>query len=177
MAQKHDKVTDMLCAAIQMEEKEEEFFHKAADECPSGLGKEIFLAILKDETEQKEGIQEISNALQTHGGWPAACSLYGRKQIDAKETFSRIARKYGPSIKAVAGVTDALQIGIGLEKATMDFYAKYLKNAGSQAEKTFLQRMLSEERAHHGILLDMQYYFQDPEGYFMEKERSGLDGA
>lgn len=177
MAQKQDKVTDMLCAAIQMEEKEEEFFHKAADECPNELGKEIFLAILKDETEHKKGIQGIREAIKTQEGWSAACSLYGRKQMDAKETFSRIARRYAPSIKAVAGVTDALQIAIELEKAAMDFYAGYLKDAGSQAEMTFLQTMLSEERSHHGILLDMQYYFQNPEGYFMEKERSGLDGA
>lgn len=177
MAQKQDKLTDMLCAAIQMEEKEEEFFRKAADECPNVVGKDVFLAILKDETEQKEGIQEINNALQTQGGWPAACSLYERKQLDVKETFSRIAQKYGPSIKAVTGVTDALQIGIELEKVAMDFYVKHLKDAGSQAERTFLQAMIAKETAHHGLLLDMQYYFQDPEGYFMEKEKSGLDGA
>ncbi|MGB9712094.1 MAG: ferritin family protein [Dissulfurimicrobium sp.] len=177
MARKHNRVTDMLCAAMRMEEKELEFFRKAADNCPDGPGKEIFLAILEDETGHKKEIEEINNFLESNGGWPAACRLYEQKQIDAEKTFAKAAKKYGPSVKTATGVTEALQIGIGLEKAAMDFYAKRLDEADGQAEKAFLQKMLSEERAHHGMLIDMQYYYQDPQGYFMEKEKSGLDGA
>ena len=44
-------------------------------------------------------------------------------------------------------------------------------------QKVSLKKMIQEEKGHHLLLLDMQYYYSDPEGYFMEKEHRGLDGA
>ena len=177
MARRQSQVMEMLCAAIEMEEKEHTFFKAAADECPNELGKEVFLAILKGESGQKEGIQKIKAAIETNGKWPDTCTLYERKQMDVREMFFGLAQKYCKTITEGASVTDALEVGIGIESAAMDFYARHLESATDSHERIFLGRMLEEERAHHGILLDMQYYYQDPGGFFMEKEHRGLDGA
>ena len=88
MARRQSQVMEMLCAAIEMEEKEHTFFKAAADECPNELGKEVFLAILKGESEQKEGIQKIKAAIETSGKWPDTCTLYERKQMDVGRCFS-----------------------------------------------------------------------------------------
>ncbi|MGM0597226.1 MAG: hypothetical protein ACQES9_09325 [Myxococcota bacterium] len=44
-------------------------------------------------------------------------------------------------------------------------------------EKRFIKEMISEEKSYHKTLIDMHYYFTDPEAWMMERERASLDGA
>ena len=48
---------------------------------------------------------------------------------------------------------------------------------GDPLERKFSELMAEEERTHLSLLSDMKMYYEDPESWFMEKERSGLDGA
>jgi hypothetical protein len=37
--------------------------------------------------------------------------------------------------------------------------------------------MIKEEKSHYKILDEMKLYLKDPDLWFMEREKSGLDGA
>lgn len=109
--------------------------------------------------------------------WPERCSLFDRELRDTRAAFKKAVEKYGTEVQCEWDFSKALQIGINFERESVIFYEKKLKEAGGPLEKKFLERMIKEEKGHHLLLLDMRYYFEDPEGYFMEKEHRGLDGA
>ena len=91
--------------------------------------------------------------------------------------LQKMADKYGAEIKKGVGLAEALQIGIDMEQGSVKFYETQLQRIKDPMAKSFLEKMIQEEKGHHLLLLDMQYYYSDPEGYFMEKEHRGLDGA
>jgi rubrerythrin len=133
--------------------------------------------LLDEETDQEKGIREIYEPMKSGQAWPESCSLFDRELMDARAAFQKAVEKYGSEVQCDVDFSKALQISIDLERESVKFYEKKLQEAGDPLEKKFMERMIKEEKGHHLLLLDMQYYFEDPEGYFMEKEHRGLDGA
>ena len=72
---------------------------------------------------------------------------------------------------------EALDIGIEFESAAIEYYENHLMKAEEPLERKFIEHLIEEEREHRRILEDLKYYYTDPEGWLMEKSRSGLDGA
>ena len=72
---------------------------------------------------------------------------------------------------------EALEVGVDFELKSIDFYKEHLERSEDPEEREFLGRMIKEERSHYKLLDDMKLYLKDPDLWFMEKERSGLDGA
>jgi rubrerythrin len=177
MTEKHAGLMNLLCAAIEFENKEKAFYEKIIRTCPSKLGKEVFQMLLGEEADHEKGIREIYESMKSGKAWPESCSLFDRELMDARAAFKKAVEKHGSEVQRELDFTKALQIGIDFERESVNFYEKKLKEAGGPFEKKFLERMIKEEKGHHLLLLDMQYYFEDPEGYFMEKEHRGLDGA
>jgi rubrerythrin len=63
------------------------------------------------------------------------------------------------------------------EVRSIAFYENHLAQATDPLEQAFLKQMVQEEKSHYQALQDTHYYLTDPEGWFMEKERAGLEGA
>jgi rubrerythrin len=63
------------------------------------------------------------------------------------------------------------------EGRSIAFYENHLAQATEPLEQAFLKQMVQEEKSHYRALQDTHYYLSDPEGWFMEKERAGLEGA
>jgi rubrerythrin len=177
MSEKQPEILAMLCAALELEAREKEFYEKAIRECPDESGKEVFRMLLADEEEHAKGIREIHDALNSGKSWPESCGLLKRPGKDIRETIREIAKTHGAETARGKELPDALQIGLDVEKASIKFYEDLLEKASAPAERDFLKKMTEEEKAHRLLLLDMQFYYSDPEGYFMEKEHRGLDGA
>jgi bacterioferritin (cytochrome b1) len=177
MSEKQPEILAMLCAALELETKEKEFYEKAIKDCPEESGKEVFRILLADEEEHARGIRQIYDSLRSGRPWPEACGLLQRPGKDIRETIREIAKRHGAQIAKGTNLQDALQIGLDMERASVKFYEDLLEKASAPEEKDFLKKMTEEEKAHRLLLLDMQFYYSDPEGYFMEKEHRGLDGA
>ncbi|HID97548.1 MAG TPA: hypothetical protein EYP57_05095 [Thermodesulfobacteriaceae bacterium] len=177
MAGKHAGLMNMLCVALEFESKEKAFYEKAVRTCPGKLGKEVFQMLLDEETDHEKGIRDIYESMKSGQAWPESCSLFDRELMDARAAFQKAAEKHRSEVQSDVGFSEALQISIDFERESVKFYEEKRKTAGDPLEKKFLERMIKEEKGHHLLLLDMQYYFDDPQGYFMEKEHRGLDGA
>ncbi len=175
--QRNKELSEMLCSALEMEAKEKEFYKRARQDCPNEMGKEIFQMLAGEETEHEKGLNEIYQALQTGQSWPVSCSLMEKKELDPKFMLKKMADRYGADIRKGVGLPEALQIGIDMEQESVKFYENQLQGNNNPDAKNFLEKMVQEEKGHYLLLLDMQYYYSDPEGYFMEKEHRGLDGA
>ncbi len=70
-----------------------------------------------------------------------------------------------------------MDIGLDFESASVKFYQEHRARTTDPLEAAFLDQMILEEKEHWKALKDTRYYLTDPEGWFMEKERAGLDGA
>ncbi|MDY6850502.1 MAG: ferritin family protein [Thermodesulfobacteriota bacterium] len=166
----------MLAAALEMEEKGKAYYEKAAQTCRNELGREVFQLLKDYEEKHIERINEIYSSLKSGGSWSEDLILFEVPQ-NFKAAFRSLVPKQGERVKADTGDVEALEIGIEFESASVKFYEDHLDQAVNKLEKKFTELMAAEEREHLRILSDMRFYYTDPEGWFMEKERAGLDGA
>ena len=164
-----------VCTALEMEEKGMSLYQKVADECTTKVGQEVFSMLRDDEVKHIEKIKDIERALDQEAGLEQACTLQ-ESDRDPGKIFRELAGKVEAE-KPCASTVKALSAGIDFELALVRFYEDALEKASEDLERQFLKRMVNEEKAHFILLSDMQDYYQDPEGWYMQQERAGLDGA
>jgi rubrerythrin len=167
----------MLAAALEMEEKGEQYYRKAAKGSKNELGKKVFSMLALDEVVHLERIRKIYAALETDQAWSASWTKLPIRHLNLGGVFQTLAKKYGPEITTKSSDLKALEIGLTFEAKSVKFYLARLQKAADKIEKDFLTHMVEEERGHHQALSDMKLYLEDPSSWFREKEKGGLDGA
>ncbi len=170
-----EKFKAWVCTALEMEEKGKVFYEKAVSSCEQGLGKEVFTMLRDDELKHIERIREIEKALDKDEDLVQVCRI-DEEQDDLKKVFRDMAAKSQKETPCTYAVK-ALQTGIDFELALIRFYEEALRGAEEDLEREFLKRMVSEEKGHYVLLSDLNYYYEDPEGWAMEKSGYELDGA
>jgi rubrerythrin len=175
MPETRNNLLDLLCKALEMARQGRILYEKAVAGCENPLSQEIFNMLKNEEEDHENRIREIYETLKEGKDWSevwASCSIGG----EVKEPiFDRLAEKHPPANSCVTE-TEALNLATAFESACVDFYGQQLGLAADPMERQFLEAMLQEERAHHRLLSDMQFYFVDPQGWFLLKERPSLDG-
>ncbi len=170
-----EKFKNWVCTALEMEEKGKAFYEKALAQCEKGMGKEIFTMLRDDEIRHIQRIKEIEEALDQDKDLEKACRI-DEQPDDLKKVFRDMAAK-SLNEKPCVSTVKALQAGIDFELALVKFYEDALKQAEEDLEKEFLRRMIAEEKGHYVLLSDLNYYYEDPEGWAMGQSHAGLDGA
>ncbi len=80
-------------------------------------------------------------------------------------------------VKPNTGDLEALDVGVGMEQAAINFYLGEEPKAADTLEKQFITQMIAEERSHLRALEDLKLFFTNPESWHTEVEHHGLDGA
>ena len=168
---------EMLSVALEMEKKGKSFYEKAIVECKNTLGKDIFTMLRNDEIIHVDRIQAIYAEIEGGAKWSEGWKAFNPDHNELSTMFRDIAKKNGPNVQVDAEDLKALDIGIEFEAAAIRFYGEQLEKATDLVEREFIQKMILEEKDHHHALTDMHQYLSNPESWFEEMERSGLDGA
>jgi rubrerythrin len=168
--------SEMLEAALTMEEKGQAFYKKAASSCRNPQCREVFAALIKDEVIHISRIKQIHDSLTASSCWSRDWEAVKGPHEDFGALFRALASKARAKIKAEAGDLEAIDVGLDFELASINFYRDHRAKAVDPLEAAFLDQMIIEEKGHWQALKDTRYYLTDPEGWFMEKERAGLDG-
>jgi rubrerythrin len=176
MSGSSDRALAMLATVLQMEEKGKHYYEKAAATTQNEVGREIWKLLAGYEVEHMERIRAIYGKLQGGAPWTEDMASFA-VATDLGRVFRQLAEANRDKAKAGAGDVEALGVGVDFESASVNFYEENLAVAQDPLEKKFLELMVAEEREHLNLLSDLRYYYQDPAGWYMEKERSGLDGA
>jgi len=176
MSAAQDKAMQMLATALEMEEKGQEYYLKASQTTNNEMGREIWKLLADYEVQHMERIKEIYDSLKAGQGWREDLALFS-VPTDLGQVFRRLAKNQKEHIRADTGDIEALGVGIDFESAAIKFYEDHSALAEDPLEKKFVDLMAEEERTHLNLLSDMKMYYTDPESWFMEKERAGLDGA
>ena len=177
MTETRDRFTQMLCTAQEMEEKGRAFYEKAFSASENPLGKEIFRLLIDDEIVHLERIRKISDSLTQDQHWSQEWKNLQCLYQDLGEVFRELTSRYRQAGMAGSSDLEALNLALDFEQRSVAFYENQLAKAGDPLEKAFLSQMILEEKGHARTLRDTQYYLSDPEGWFIEKERAGLDGV
>ena len=177
MTETRDRFIQMLCTAQEMEEKGRAFYEKARSSAENPLGKEIFRLLIDDEIVHLERIRKISDSLTKDQNWSEDWKKLQCPYQDLGQVFRDLTSQYGRAGIAGSNDLEALKLALDFELRSVEFYENQLAQAIDPLEKAFLVQMILEEKGHSRTLQDTQYYLSDPEGWFIEKERAGLDGV
>ena len=172
-----DRSLEMLDTALAMEEKGMSFYKEALSTCKNNLGREIYKMLKDDEAVHIERIKKIYSSLEEGNEWDAEWKDLKFGHGELNEFFVDLTKRHTKDITVDTTDIEALEIGVDFELKSIDFYKEHLERSEDPEEREFLGRMIKEERSHYKLLDDMKLYLKDPDLWFMEKERSGLDGA
>ena len=177
MSQPSSPSQEMLCQALDLADKAVGFYAKAVADCPEALGREVFERLVADKKKQRARIGEVYQNLLAGKKWEAACRLRDDEPADMRGVFSTLAPGMPPGSAACMTVVGALSAAIDAELAALRFFREHAATAADAVEKAFLAEMIRDQRGFHVLLSDTRYYFEDPQGWLLEKEGAGLDGA
>jgi rubrerythrin len=177
MVEACDGATTILAAALEKEEKGREFYEKAASTCTNELCKEMFRSLMADESVHMTRIKRIYSSLSGGSAWSEEWKACKIENEDLPKLLRQRASKLTSTVKPATGDLEAVEIGIGMEQSSIEFYSEHQKRATDAFEKAFTVQMLSEERGHLRALEDIKLFLTDPDSWYTEMEHHGLDGA
>ena len=176
MSNQTEAIQAMLCTALDMKERKRALYEEGLSACPDQVGKETFIILRDAESEHARQIQEINEEFKKGKSWADACKFFP-EQESLKKAFHRIAQEQGEVGVVCADDIRALEVGMKLEEASIEFFRGQLKATQDPTARQFLERMVADEREHFMLLADLKFYYSDPHGWFIEKSKARLDGA
>lgn len=177
MSNEQDKALEMFCTAVEMKEKKRTLYEDAMKTCPDQVGIETFRMLHKAEVEHLARIQEVYDEMKKGKTWVDACRYHESHAEDKKEALRRIAEQRGKLPNACVDDIVAIETGLQLENASINYFENRLPLATEAVEREFIEGMIAEEREHYILLADLKFYYADPQAWFMEKGKARLDGG
>lgn len=177
MSTGNERALGMLKTALEMEEEGGRFYEKAVAESENPLARDILQMLREDELVHVERIKQIYAALSGGGAWNEDWRQAPAPRRDLSQIFHDLATRQPPDTHPSAADIEALEVGLDFEAKSVSFYKKHLAQAEDPLEIAFLQALVAEEEAHFRVLDDLELYLTDPDSWFFQKEKGGLDGA
>ncbi len=168
---------EIMCTAIDIKEKMKTLYADAAGKCKDNVGSETFGVLRDMEQKHLERLRAIYADLAKGAGDLDSCAFYDFGSLDRNKVVKKIRQKSEGISKACLDDVAAIESGMELENSSIDFFLDKLKAATAPIEREFLNSMIAEERSHYILLADLKFYYIDTEHWFMEKGKTGLDGA
>jgi len=162
--------------ALKNEKTEMEFYRNESDRSKNPLAKAMFDNLARDEQEHMERITKLHERLLADGNWPEEMPIEVAG-TDVKKTLEGLVGKHGSAEDHDDDDMAALKRAIEFEAKGSKFYAELAEACENPMEKSFFQFLSRIEREHHLSLTDSLAYLEDPEGWSMEQDKAGLDGA
>ena len=176
MATEPNRTLEAIKIATSMEDEGKKYYLKTSQESSNALGKKLLHSLALEEDIHRQKFMEIYEAVRNKKGWPSTdFQPDGGKRL--RTIFIGSAKKTDSNTKVPTTELDAVQIAIGMETKTFDFYKSQAQNATYDSEGDFYEVLAGEEREHHLILLDYYEYLKDPASWFVNQEHPTLDGG
>ncbi|MDK2955883.1 MAG: hypothetical protein PWQ57_1379 [Desulfovibrionales bacterium] len=172
-----ERLNDIMIRAAELAENAVEFYETAVSDCPEGVSKEVFQALLDDEADHLARIREMQEGLAQGESFKSVCCLDEEEQVeDVEFAFRRIVEEYEPT-EASSEEEDAIKAGADIEQVSVDFYEDWVEEAEDDQESDFSEQVAEEKRARLAVLQDLEYYLDDPEGWALSVGKGSLEGV
>jgi rubrerythrin len=168
---------ELMCTAVEIKEKMKTLYADAAGKCSDSVGKQTFEMLRDMEQKHLDRLNTIYADLAKGSGDLDACRFYDLETLSRSEVMNKLKQKREKISKACLDDVAAIESGMELENKGIEFFLARLKEAAEPMEREFLNHMVAEERSHYIVLADLRFYYIDTGHWFMDKGKTGLDGA
>ena len=162
--------------AIANESSEMQYYLEQARRSNNELAKLLFETLAADEKEHMQRIRALHEKLTSDGSWPedvpiqvAGTDIKGRCD-ELKSQKKTLTNHDDDDIAALKKAAQGEADGV-------KFYAELAGACKNPQEKKFFEFLSNIEREHMVSIKDSIFYLEDPEAWFEEKSRAGMDGA
>lgn len=169
-------IKDFLCEFVELKEKKAQLYEKAAVECGDSVGREVFELLSREERKALAGLRSLEKTFEAENRLDPTCVL-NPERVSLAEVVMATARKQIESGEACSLHVESIDVGIELERQAIAILERFLQASDTNKEKTVFSKLLEDDREHLRTLEDLRFYYSDPQAWFMEKGRTGLDGA
>ncbi len=171
------RLLELMCTAVEIKEKMKAFYAEAAGKCGDSVGMETFKMLRDMEQKHLDRLNATYADLSKGSGDVNACRFYDFEALGGSEVMAKLKQKRESTSNACLDDVAAIESGMELENKGIEFFLARLKEAAESIERDFLTQMVAEERYHYIVLADLRFYYVDTEHWFMQKGKTGLDGA
>ena len=173
MAHISTQILEAVKKAVQLEIDGKAFFDHAAEITGSELGKKMFKKLAQDEVQHLKTFGELFTKIIGDEEWKKFAS-------DKSKTLSPLIEELKQRMskrekEGRAGETEAIKIGMELERNAIDFFADAAKQTGDPTAKQIFEKISDEEKFHYD-LLQAQYDSVTNSGFWMDIADFKMDG-
>lgn len=165
-----------LEVALNNEMNERQFYLNNAARTRNPVGKEMFTRIAEDELEHYEMLKKLHEEWKAKGKWTETVPLMV-KQTNVKTMLARMLKESKELPESDSDDLAAIQTAAQFESKGADLYRELAEASADKKEKEFFELLAGIEREHFLSLKDMEEFIKNPESWYTNKERHGLDGA
>ncbi len=171
-------LAEALRGALEMEEKGQAFYRKAAEESRNDVAKKTFKFLADDELLHIETIKNFYKTMKEKGDFPLV-ELSGIKSKRFKNfgIFLKSMSSLKEKIKSDDDEKKALKFAMEFENDGYKYYEDMLKKTKDEKLIKFLKFLLDEESHHYDLLKNTYSYINDTHNWFMYEEGSFPQGG
>ncbi len=162
--------------AIENERTEMAYYLDQAKRSKNPVAKLLFETLAADEKEHMERIRTLHEKLTGEGSWPEDVSI----EVAGTDIAGRVTalmQQKSTSTEHDDNDIAALNKAAKGEEEGATFYKELAASCKNPQEKKFFEFLSQIEREHLMSIRDSLFYLEDPEAWYEEKARIGLDGA
>ena len=165
---------DVLRNAISMEIEGKEFFEAAAQKMKHPRAKEMFMSLVKQEQRHVDILQGELNRLSEGSGWASL-----KEMMESRSSYPKISVFQDKAIKRFkmrpdAGELEVLNLGIEVEKKSMDYYRTAGNETADPKAKEIFNWLVGEEGGHLTILT-AEYENRTKSGFYYDNMEFSLE--
>jgi rubrerythrin len=148
-----DAVMLALQKALELEQRGQAFYIKAAERTVNETGKEMYRSLAEDEVLHAEMIQRQMEALEQGAGWQApGVTLEGEVDLESP-LFPEGEDELAEAVQPDASDRDALLFALKIENDSFDLYQQQARQATDPNAKEMYQYLTVAERTHFNLLM------------------------
>lgn len=135
--------------SIKLEINGKKFFEYAVEATSNELGKKMFKKLATDEIRHLEAFGGIYAELISTDEWQS----YVKAELNSKsQILEKFMQRVASEKKEKAGDTEAIRIGMELERSAIDFFSTAAKQACGTKYEAVFHRICDEEKTHLDLL-------------------------
>lgn len=171
MSEISPQIKDAIKGAILLEINGRKFFNHAADITNNERGKKMFRFLADEEVRHLEVFGKLFSKILGGEDW--------KNYVDKKEMTGEapLVEKLKQRIKGAKGKgeSEALSIGMQLEREAIEFFNNAAENTDDLKAKKIFKEVSDEEKFHYD-LLQAQYDSVTQSGFWLDSAEFQMDG-
>ncbi len=164
----------VLRNAVAMELEGKDFFEQASKAMRHPRAKEMFASLIRQEQRHIEIISEELRRLESGDGWGTLADMRSSAPRMPQLSVFRDREIVRKRLKADAGELEALQVGIKVEKKSIDYYRGAAQKAYDPRARELFNWLVGQE-AGHLTILNAEYDNRSGSGFYYDEAEFSLE--